>query len=139
MLIQHSSNRNFYVYPKKGFNEIYSLLCNHSILIPHKHIAILMKTTNILDLPKLVQYHLSGKIHNSLRTSHMLIYERYKQFQSLFANVSIYKYRQDVIVIGAIKKSPKRTRPSFGVGMTYLGHTLQTKRFKTLRLLITEI
>lgn len=37
--------------------------------------------------------------------------------------------KQDVI--GAIIKSPKRTSPSFGIRMTYMGQTLHTKRFRT--------
>lgn len=37
----------------------------------------------------------------------------------------------DLITIGAIIKSFKRTRPSLGVGMTHMSETLQTKRFDT--------
>lgn len=39
--------------------------------------------------------------------------------------------KQDVIIIGAIIKSPIQTRSSLGVGMTHMGQTLQTKRFRT--------
>ena len=41
------------------------------------------------------------------------------------------KLKQDVTIIRAIIKSPNRTRPSLGVGMTHMGQTLQTKRFRT--------
>lgn len=45
--------------------------------------------------------------------------------------VTFWDKKQDVIIIGAIIKSPIQTRSSLGVGMTHMGQTLQTKRFRT--------
>lgn len=54
-------------------------------------------------------------------------YEQAKEDNSIRRS----KGKQDVIIIGAIIKSPKRTRPSLGVGMTHMGQTLQMIRFNT--------
>lgn len=50
-----------------------------------------------------------------------------QNFRSYKADVTKkLKHKQDVIIIAAIIKPPKRTRPSLGVGMmTHMGQTLQ--------------